>query len=98
VRVESLNAPFYRDSIHGRRCLIIADGFYEWKISGDPEAKKPIKQPYLIRRPDGKPFAFARMWYRALTRSCPATGSWMRARSSPRRPAALLGKYMTGCR
>jgi hypothetical protein len=34
VRVESLNAPFYRDSIDGRRCLIIAAGFYEWKIIG----------------------------------------------------------------
>jgi putative SOS response-associated peptidase YedK len=44
VRVESLNAPFYRDSIHGRRCLILADGFYEWKVIGDPEAKKPAKQ------------------------------------------------------
>ena len=62
VRVESLNAPFYRDAIRGRRCLILADGFYEWKVIGDPEAKKPTKQPYLIRRPDAKPFAFAGMW------------------------------------
>ncbi|MEI9947488.1 MAG: SOS response-associated peptidase [Pseudomonadota bacterium] len=63
VRVESLNASFYRDSIQGRRCLILADGFYEWKVLGDPAAtKKPVKQPYLIRRPDGKPFAFAGIW------------------------------------
>jgi putative SOS response-associated peptidase YedK len=65
VRVESLNAPFYRDSIDGRRCLILADGFYEWKVLGDPSGKKPQKQPYLIRRPDRAPFAFAGIWDRA---------------------------------
>jgi putative SOS response-associated peptidase YedK len=62
VRVESLNAPSYRESIRGRRCLILADGFYEWKVIGDSSQKKPAKQPYLIRRPDGKPFAFAGIW------------------------------------
>jgi len=66
VRVESLGAPVYRDSIYGRRCLIIADGFYEWRIIGDPNAKKPTKQPYLIKRHDGAPFAFAGIWDRAL--------------------------------
>jgi putative SOS response-associated peptidase YedK len=60
VRVESLGAPFYRDSIHGRRCLIIADGFYEWKVTGEGKATK--KQPFLIKRKDGAPFAFAGMW------------------------------------
>jgi putative SOS response-associated peptidase YedK len=65
VRVESLAAPFYRDSIHKRRCLILADGFYEWKVlPGD--SKKPAKQPYLIKRRDGAPFAFAGMWDDAL--------------------------------
>jgi putative SOS response-associated peptidase YedK len=58
VRVESLAAPMYRDSIRNRRCLILADGFYEWKLLGD--AKK--KQPYLIQRQDKKPFAFAGIW------------------------------------
>jgi putative SOS response-associated peptidase YedK len=65
VRVESLGAPFYRDSIDGRRCLIIADAFYEWKVIGDPAAKKPLKQPYMIKRHDGEPFAFAGIWDRA---------------------------------
>ena len=58
VRVESLAAPMYRDSIRKRRCLILADGFYEWKVLGD--SKK--KQPYLIQRADKKPFAFAGIW------------------------------------
>jgi putative SOS response-associated peptidase YedK len=66
VRVESLGAPFYRESIHKRRCLIIADGFYEWKVLASDGGKKPVKQPYLIRRSDGAPFAFAGMWDNAL--------------------------------
>ena len=41
-----------------RRCLIPADGFYEWKKVGG--AKR--KQPYYITRPDGEPFAFAGLW------------------------------------
>jgi putative SOS response-associated peptidase YedK len=49
--------PSFRSAVnHKRRCLIAADGFYEWKAEG----KK--KQPYLIRRPNGKPFAFAGLW------------------------------------
>jgi putative SOS response-associated peptidase YedK len=46
----------YRDSIDGRRCLILADGFYEWRTEG----KK--KLPFLIRRHDRMPFAFAGIW------------------------------------
>jgi putative SOS response-associated peptidase YedK len=56
VRVESLAAPMYRDSIRNRRCLILADGFYEWKLEGK------TKQPFLVRRKDGAPFAFAGLW------------------------------------
>ena len=47
----------------------MADGFYEWKVIGDPDAKKPLKQPYLIRRPDGMPFAFAGIWDNARTKT-----------------------------
>jgi putative SOS response-associated peptidase YedK len=62
VRVGSLAAPMYRDSIRRRRCLILADGFYEWKVLGDTKKE----QPYLIRRHDRKPFAFASIWDDAL--------------------------------
>ena len=50
--------PAYRWSFRKQRCLIPTDGFYEWKkeVGG--------KQPYLIRRKDGKPFAFAGLWAR----------------------------------
>jgi len=50
--------PAFRWSFRKQRCLIPTDGFYEWtKVVGG-------KQPYLIRRKDGKPFAFAGLWAR----------------------------------
>lgn len=50
--------PSFRDAFRKRRCLIAADGFYEWKT----ENKK--KQPYHIHFPDRGPFAFAGIWDR----------------------------------
>lgn len=49
--------PSFRDAYQKRRCLIPTDGFFEWQAT-DPSGKAP-KQPFLIRRPDEKPFAFA---------------------------------------
>jgi putative SOS response-associated peptidase YedK len=48
--------PSFRSAFRQRRCLIPADGFYEWQKAG---AKK---QPYFIGMADGKPFAFAGLW------------------------------------
>lgn len=51
--------PSFRSAFKRRRCLIPADGFYEWKReSGNG------KQPFYIRMKDGKPFAFAGLWER----------------------------------
>lgn len=49
----------FRDAFNSRRCLVIADGFYEWQARG----KEP-KQPYIITRADGEPIAFAGLWER----------------------------------
>jgi putative SOS response-associated peptidase YedK len=58
ARAESVaEKPAYRTSFKKKRCLVVADGFYEWKKMG-----KGPKQPYLIRRPDRQPFAFAGLW------------------------------------
>ncbi len=56
VRVESLAAAVYREAIRRRRCLILADGFYEWRAEGKH------KQPFLLQRSDHRPFAFAGIW------------------------------------
>jgi putative SOS response-associated peptidase YedK len=58
--------PAFRAAFQRRRCLIPADGFYEWKEVEEvaPGGKKPRKrkQPYLIARRDGRPFAFAGLY------------------------------------
>ena len=48
--------PAFRAAFKYRRCLIPADGFYEWKKEGDS------KQPYRIHRRDNAAFAFAGLW------------------------------------
>jgi putative SOS response-associated peptidase YedK len=57
ARVESISEkPSFRGAFKKRRCLILADGFYEWK------GEKGRKQPMFITLPDHKPFAFAGLW------------------------------------
>lgn len=48
--------PSFRTAFKSRRCLILADGFYEWK------GGKGGKQPVFVTLPDGSPFAFAGLW------------------------------------
>jgi len=48
--------PAFRRAFLTRRCLIVADGYYEWSAEGGR------KQPYCVRRRDGQPFAFAGLW------------------------------------
>jgi len=58
ARAETVaTSPAYRSAFKSRPCLVVADGFYEWKQVGPKE-----KQPYFIRRKDGAPFAFAGLW------------------------------------
>jgi putative SOS response-associated peptidase YedK len=57
VRSETVREkPSFRAAFLRRRCLIPADGFYEWQAAGK------AKRPFLIRRPDGGVFAFAAIW------------------------------------
>jgi putative SOS response-associated peptidase YedK len=57
ARAETVaEKPSFKNAFKKRRCLIIADGFYEWK------GPKGQKQPMFITLPDKKPFAFAGLW------------------------------------
>ncbi len=59
ARAESVATKnAYRSAFRKRRCIIPADGFYEWKAV--PGQKQ--KQPFFIHRPDDEPMAFAGLW------------------------------------
>ena len=57
ARAETVaEKPSFRAAYRRRRCLILADGFYEWRKEGD------VKTPYYISLASGEPFAFAGLW------------------------------------
>src|SRR4051795_13706038 len=57
ARAETVaEAPAFRDAFQTHRCLIVADGFYEWR------AEETGKKPVWITRPSREPFAFAGLW------------------------------------
>lgn len=61
ARAETLATKgAFKAAFGSRRCLVPADGFYEW--AEVPGGRR--KQPYFVHRPDGEPFAFAGLWER----------------------------------
>jgi putative SOS response-associated peptidase YedK len=48
--------PAFRRAMRGQRCLIVADGFYEWQKQGR------VKQPYFVHLKTDGPLAFAGLW------------------------------------
>lgn len=59
ARAETIaEKPAYRDAFRKRRCLVAADGWYEWQSA--PGGKKP----WFIRLRDGGPIGFAGLWER----------------------------------
>jgi putative SOS response-associated peptidase YedK len=57
ARAETVaTKPFFRDAFKHQRCLVLADGFYEWKRAGKS------KVPYRIALKTEEPFAFAGIW------------------------------------
>ena len=57
ARLETIaTKSVFKGALARRRCLVLADGFYEWKAEG----KRKI--PYVVRTEDGAPFAMAGLW------------------------------------
>lgn len=78
ARKETLNnKAFFRDALAHKRCLVPADGFFEWRHDDTPKAKgtgsekkskksKQPPQPIYFRPDSGQVFAFAGLWARAV--------------------------------
>jgi putative SOS response-associated peptidase YedK len=57
ARAETVaTMALFRDAFHRRRCLVVADGFYEWRKDAS------TKTPYFIHLRSGRPFGFAAIW------------------------------------
>jgi putative SOS response-associated peptidase YedK len=75
ARAETIaTTPAFRTSFAKRRCIIPADGFYEWRREPGPRGGAGRKRPFLIHAADDRPLAFAGVW--APWRD-PATGEWL---------------------
>jgi putative SOS response-associated peptidase YedK len=62
ARSESMaTKPSFRVAFRSKRCIIPADGYYEWKTTAGE-----VKQPYYFTRTDGRPLAIAGLWERYL--------------------------------
>jgi len=71
ARAETLrDKPAFRKAYERRRCLVPADGYYEWQRSG------ARKQPWFIGLASGEPFAMAGLWEGWRD---PADGEWLRS-------------------
>jgi len=58
ARAETLStSPMFRDAFRRHRCLVVADGFYEWRKNDGRR-----RTPFFIRLKSGRPFGFAGIW------------------------------------
>jgi putative SOS response-associated peptidase YedK len=66
TRTESIiEKPAFRNIFKYRRCLVLADGYYEWMLDAPLEtgkAQKPVKQPYRIHLPRNEVMLLAGLW------------------------------------
>ncbi|MEU5099354.1 SOS response-associated peptidase [Streptomyces sp. NPDC020996] len=63
ARMETVHEkPAFRRAFARRRCLLPADGFYEWEQAEDPRTGRPRKQPYFIHPEDGQVMALAGLY------------------------------------
>ena len=75
--------PSFRAAFAKRRCLVPADGFYEWRAEG------AVRQPWLIAPRDGGLMAFAALWEQWRVRE----GAALRGSLSERRPGDVVETF-----
>lgn len=79
ARVETVaEKPAYKRAFLSRRCILPADGYYEWYVEEVPGGK-PRKQPFFIKRPDGSSLAMAGIYelWRDPTKSDDDPYAWV---------------------
>lgn len=84
ARAETVaEKPAFRRAFAKRRCLVPADGYYEWYLPTSPDAPvgkggKPLKQPFFIHPADGTSLAMAGLyeWWRDPTRADDDPQAW----------------------
>lgn len=84
ARVETAaTKPAFRAAFARRRCLVPAEGYYEWYTPTDPDAPRGrsgavVKQPFFIHAPDGGSLAMAGLyeWWRDPTRPEDSSEAW----------------------
>ena len=75
ARAEDVaDKPAFRTAFARRRCLVPADGFYEWQ----PRPGQKKKQPMFVHRRDGEPMAFAGLWEVWRDRNAGEDADWLR--------------------
>jgi len=66
---EAASKPMWRDACRGARCLVPAEGWYEWKERAHDAGGRRLKQQYFIRPRDRRPFCFAGVMARWVDRA-----------------------------
>ncbi len=89
ARAETVaDKPAFRRPFRERRCLVLADGYYEWKRDG------ARTQPYYIRLNTQRPFAFAGLWDQWTARDGTALESCAILTTRPNASMALIHHRM----
>ena len=88
--------PAFRDAFKRHRCLVLADGFYEWQKPNGPARRR---MPHWISLASGEPFAMAGLWaYKKRGRRAARRVHPESAASSPSRRTTACGPSTSACR
>jgi len=80
ARSETLaEKPAFKKAAATKRCLVLADGYYEWQKVTLPDEAKPIKVPHYIHPTDGAPISFAGLysWWRDPSKADDDPDRWL---------------------